>query len=121
MLYEAQCSKCHTMHEYFSSVADREITPVCCGKHTVKGIFSAPMVGAMSWGREKAVTMPDGTFIETGSEYKRYMKNNKKISADEGHAEAERARKRKKAEFKKQLHNTVVDTYDKLKAGKKAA
>lgn len=116
MIYEAQCKKCNKIHEYIAKVADRENTPSCCGNKTVQGIFTPPQVGAMSWGREKAITMTDGTYIETGQEYKRYMKKHNKIPADEGAQEADRARKRKKTEFENKVTETVKATYDELAA-----
>src|SRR5665213_2593626 len=109
MIYEAQCQKCSKVHEYIAKVIDRHNTPKCCGRHTVQGIFTPPQVGAMSWGREKAVTLLDGTYIETGQEYKAYMNKNKMIPYDEGVQEANRVKKRKKKEFEKQLDNTVKE------------
>jgi hypothetical protein len=120
MIYEAQCKKCKKVHEFMATVAERNNTPMCCGKQTERVILTPPEVGAMNWGREKSVTMPDGTFIETGSEYKKYLKDHNKVPVSEGIPHAERVRKRKKKELKEKLHKTVIESYEKLKAGKAA-
>jgi len=91
-------------------------TPVCCGKKTKKVILSPPAVGAMSFGREKSFYMTDGTFIDSGAQYKRYMKDNNKIPADEGAQEAERVRKCRKEDFDKKIDDTVRESYQELTA-----
>ncbi len=41
-LYESICISCGTRHEYISSIADCNKTPLCCNKYTEKRIFSPP-------------------------------------------------------------------------------
>lgn len=115
MIYEAQCPKCGKTHEYSRPVTERNDTPICCGKKTVKAILTPPMTGAMSWGREKAFTATDGTFIDSGHQYKKWMKDNNKIPLEEGKQEAARVRKRRAEEYDKKFTQAAVESYNELK------
>jgi hypothetical protein len=109
MIYESRCGKCGRVHEYSKPVAERENTPTCCGKKTVKGIFTAPQVGAMSFGREKSFVATDGTFIDSGSQYKKWMKDNNKIPYEEGKSEAARVRAKRQKDFDKTVETAAVN------------
>jgi hypothetical protein len=110
MIYVAECSECGETQDYISSLADRENTPVCCGVKTHQ-IIAAPMISAMMFTGWKGFHMPDGkqggkgTWIESGNDYKAYLKKHNKMPESEGtpeaklqkkNREAERARKRRK-------------------------
>lgn len=41
-VYEARCSTCGKLHDYFRRIADCLDTPECCGTKTEKVILSAP-------------------------------------------------------------------------------
>lgn len=41
-LYEAQCNKCSSVHQYIKPVSQCRDTPLCCGEQTKKVILSAP-------------------------------------------------------------------------------
>lgn len=124
MIYESICEKCKKQHEYSASMSlpvedIRAAAPDCCGQKTTK-LISLSQIGAMSFGLEKKVTLTDGTVLHSGSEYKNYMKNNNKLSEADAISQAKHVRKEKDKKWKEDLHKTVVDTYDKLKAGKAA-
>lgn len=107
MIYESQCKKCKRIHEYSARVDDRrKDAPRCCGTKTVLGIFTPPMVGAMSWTGWKG-TMVNGKWMESGSDYKAYMKKNNMISLDEGKQEAASVRKAQKKKYEADLTKTV--------------
>ena len=106
MIYEARCSKCGRIHEYHSSVEDRNKTPKCCGRKTKKGIFTPSMVGAMSWTGHKG-TLVNGKWMESGTDYKAYMKKNNLIPAEEGKQEATHQRATRKKKEVKELDATV--------------
>jgi hypothetical protein len=93
------------------------LLPECCGVKTERVFLTPPLMGAMNFGREKAFTMPDGTFIDSGAQYKKYMKARGALSQSEGESEVAHVQKRKKKEYKKALRQAVVQSYKDLKAG----
>ena len=111
-VYESQCKKCQKVHEYISSIAERQNTPKCCGAKTVK-IMVAPQISAMVFTGWKGFHMQDGanngkgTYIESGNDLHRYLKKNNQISASEGVAEAKLQRKNKDEAVKKKRRKDV--------------
>lgn len=118
MLYSSVCDQCGTSHSYVRSVAERHETPECCGVATRKTI-DAPMVSAMAFaGTHKGMVAyaNDGTPVQldSGSDVKRYMRENDKVSEAEGASEA--AYRRQEAE-KKLAHDrrqAVESAYQEL-------
>jgi hypothetical protein len=80
-VYEAQCSKCNTIHEFIEVYENRDNTPKCCGKRTVRGVFTPIHVNA---------TLKYG-----------YTQGKNIISMDEGRQEAEHQKKQREAAYKK--------------------
>lgn len=107
-MYHAHCPKCDRHQDYFSRIDNRHVTPVCCDGPMEK-VLEAAMVGAMNWTGWKGVRMPDanGTFIEDGAAYKRYLKQNNVIPESEGASEAAHQAKQKAANDDKKLSAAV--------------
>lgn len=112
-LYTAQCHVCGEKQTYMKRVDDRYDTPDCCGVQTTKAIDLVE-VGAMVFTEHKGFHMPDGkhggkgTFIGSGQEYKKYLKDNNKMPSHEAHAEAERQRKYKTEAADKKRREDVI-------------
>lgn len=107
-MYHARCSKCGTSQDYFSRIDNRHVTPVCCDGPMLK-VLEAAMVGAMNWTGWKGVRMPDanGTFIEDGAAYKRYLKQHNVIPESEGKSEAAHQQKQQAANDDRKLTQAV--------------
>lgn len=110
MIYEAQCSKCGETKDYFASVDDRDKkVPKCCGKKMARVMLTPPQVGAMSWAGWKGFDL-NGRHFESGSEYKKYMKQEGYIPLHEGEQEAKKAKAEIKKKQKQSLRNTIAKT-----------
>lgn len=112
--YVAHCSTCGSEHEYIRRISDRDDTPECCGAPTVKGL-TAPAISAMAFTGHKGFHMMDGknggkgTWIESGQEYKKYLRDNNKMPADEAAAEAKIQRKNIEAADDKKRRAAVIE------------
>jgi predicted nucleic acid-binding Zn ribbon protein len=112
--YSSYCHECGTDHEYFRKMADALDTPECCGVKTEKNLNAMPQISAMAFTGHKGFHAMDGknggkgTWIETGADYKRYIKDNNKLVGDEGIQEAEHQRKNIQAADKKARRAAVV-------------
>jgi predicted nucleic acid-binding Zn ribbon protein len=112
-LYSSRCQECGSSHTYVRKVAERNDTPLCCGVQTAKTL-DTPMVSAMAWTGHKGVFMPDGqnggkgTFIESGADYHKYLRDNNKIPASEGAREAEIQKGNREAEHDKVRREAVI-------------
>jgi len=116
--YVAHCSNCGAEHDYIRSIANRNDTPICCGVPTVKGL-TTPAISAMTFTGHKGFHMPDGkngkgTWIESGQDYKRYLRENNKIPASEAEAEARIQRKHAEAADNKKRREAVIKAVEKL-------
>lgn len=112
-IYTSKCSVCNKSQDYFRKIDDRADTPECCGKKTAKSL-DTPMVSAMIWTGWKGVHMPDGknggqgTWIEDGAQYKKYIKQNNYLVGDEGQQEASIQRRNIEARQDKKLEQDVI-------------
>jgi hypothetical protein len=118
MLYTARCDRCGTRHPYVRSVAERHDTPECCGAPTTK-VIDAPMIGAMCFaGTHKGFVAHrnDGTpvHLDSGTDYKRYMQSENKLSYTEGVAEAEHQRKNIEEKHDEGRRQAVIEAYREL-------
>lgn len=111
--YIAHCHTCGTEHDYIRSIANRNDTPECCGAPTVKGL-TAPAISAMAFTGHKGFHMPDGkqggkgTWIESGQDYKKYLRENNKIPSSEAAAEARIQKKNVEAADNKKRREAVI-------------
>lgn len=112
--YVSRCEECGTEHNYIRKVAERNDTPVCCEAPTVKQLV-APEVGAMSFSGHKGVYMPDGknggkgTWIETGADYKNFLKKTGCVPTSDYKGEPERIRANQERENAKKRREAVVE------------
>lgn len=104
--YSCRCNQCGRRDTFISKVDDRNNTPTCCDAPTER-LLDTPMVGAQTWTGHKAVQMTDGTWIESGASYEKYLKQNNKIPASEGQREAEIQQANKLATDEKKLDAAV--------------
>lgn len=65
--YEAECRVCGKYHEYITSIADRDQTPLCCGSPTTRAILTPPtgFVQFPAAGGQGYVSHTSGKWIET--------------------------------------------------------
>jgi len=116
--YVAHCPSCDTQYDYIRSISNRNDTPVCCGAPTIKGL-TAPAISAMAFTGHKGFHMPDGkhggkgTWIESGQDYKRYLRENNKMPASEAEAEAKIQRKNAEAADNKKRREAVIKAVEK--------
>lgn len=107
--YSSYCHECGTQHEYFARMADALNTPVCCGVKTEKNLNATPQISAMAFQGGKGYTITDGknggkgTWIESGQDLKRYVKENNLLVGDEGPQEAAIQRKNIEAAEKRKV------------------
>lgn len=118
MLYSSICDACGTSHSYVRSVAERNQTPVCCGAPTRKTI-DAPMVSAMAFAGTHKGTVAyanDGTpvHLDSGTEVKRYMRDNDKVSESEGVSEAALQRRSLEQKLASDRRQAVESAYREL-------
>ena len=107
--YTAKCPVCSTHHDYVRRVADREDTPSCCETRTVKQL-ATPQISAMAFtGHKGFVADATGTpqWIDSGSDLKRYMKENSFVSPGEGEERAVDARRNREIETDKKLDQAI--------------
>lgn len=113
--YAAICVKCTQTHDYVRRVADRNDVPVCCAQPTQR-MLDNPQVGAMAWTGHAGFNMLDGTRIETGNDYKRYLAKNNLVPESEGSQE-HRIRKHNTAQTQeREVKAAVVEAYRELSA-----
>ena len=115
-IYHSLCHKCGTYHEYVAKVADYLNSPDCCGEKTEKQI-DCPMIGAMTfsgWKGFNNVAAPGTPWVESGSEYKKWLKDNNKIPMSEGQQEADRVSAQKQVEDKKKRKEAVRKAADQI-------
>lgn len=107
MIYEAMCTQCDHVEDYSASVADRDKSlPKHCGKKMQRVLLTPPQVGAMTWTGWKGMVV-NGRYIDSGSEYKRYLKSNDLIPTSEANQQADHVRKQRAMKEEKQLNDTV--------------
>lgn len=112
--YVSHCSTCGADHDYIRKIADRDQTPECCGAPTVKGL-TTPAISAMCFTGHKGFRMPDGkqggkgTWIESGQDYKKYLRDNNKMPADEAAAESRIQKKNAVAADDKKRRAAVIE------------
>jgi putative FmdB family regulatory protein len=123
-IYTSKCTHCDEDFEYIRKIVDRDNTPECCGEPTVKQM-DTPDIGAMSWTAHKAIRIPDGkggdgkgTFIESGAQYKKFMRDNNQISHEEAVQESTKVKKEKAVKEKKDRREAVIKSFDQLAAKK---
>jgi len=108
-LYSARCMQCGKAQTYFTKVADRETTPVCCETPTAKQL-DTPMVSAMSFTGHKGFVVPGTqTWIEDGTQMKKFMKEKNYLSESEGTQEAIHQRANREKTDDQKL-DTAVET-----------
>jgi predicted nucleic acid-binding Zn ribbon protein len=111
--YVSHCSSCDASYDYIRRIADRDQTPECCGVPTVKGL-TAPAISAMTFTGHKGFHMPDGkhggkgTWIESGSDYKKYLTVNNKMPSHEAAVEAKIQGKNKADADNKKRREAVI-------------
>jgi hypothetical protein len=112
-IYVSKCGVCNRNHDYFKPIDLRHETPMCCDTQTQKIIVPVE-IGAMCFNGHKGFHLPDGkgpnmqgTYIETGAQYKKYMRDNNKIPHDEYCQELEVQKKNREAEDDKKLTKDV--------------
>ena len=111
--YVSRCHTCDTSYDYIRKVADRHQTPECCGVPTAMGL-TTPAIGAMSFSGHKGFHMPDGkqggkgTWIESGNDYKKYLRDNNKMPAHEAEAESKIQKKNITAADDKKRRDAVI-------------
>lgn len=85
----------------------------------VKGL-TAPAISAMAFTGHKGFHMPDGqhggkgTWIESGQDYKKYLKEHNKLPASEGAAEARLQKRNADAADNKKRRQAVIKAVEKL-------
>lgn len=118
-IYTYACQGCGSVFDKFTSKsATIETTPALaceCGTDANR-IPHSSMVGALCFTGHKGVRMPDaqGTWIEDGAQYKKYLKDNNQIPASEAAGEAERSRANALAADDKARKAAVVAAVQKL-------
>lgn len=111
--YTAHCQACGAEYDYIRSIANRNDTPICCDVPTVKGL-TAPAISAMTFSGHKGFHMPDGkhggkgTWIESGQDYKKYLRENNKIPSSEAAAESRIQKKHAEAADSKKRREAVI-------------
>ena len=105
--YTAKCHSCGTGHTYIRKVEDRADTPVCCGVNAEKQL-DTPQIGALA-GSVQFVADAYGKqqWIETGTDLKRFMKENKLVTPGEGEERAVDARRNREIETDKKLDQAI--------------
>jgi predicted nucleic acid-binding Zn ribbon protein len=117
--YTAHCSTCGHEQDYIRSIANRNDTPLCCDAPMVKGL-TAPAISAMAFTGHKGFHMPDGkhggkgTWIESGQDYKKYLKDNDKLPASEGAAESRLQKRNADAADSKKRREAVIKAVERL-------
>jgi hypothetical protein len=109
---------CFEKHEYIRTIANRNDTPICCNTPTNKTL-DTPMVSAMAWTGHQGFMVPSsenggkGTWIESGSQYNRWIKDNNKIVGNEGISEVNYQKKQIEKKVASERHQAVVEVVNK--------
>ena len=117
--YVSHCSSCDTRYDYIRRIADREQTPECCGAPTIKGL-TTPAISAMAFTGHRGFYMPDGknggrgSWIESGQDYKKYLRDNNKIPSSEAASEAALQKKNAEVADNKKRREAVIKAVEKL-------
>jgi hypothetical protein len=108
--YVAECATCGEQQDFIRKVADRDDTPLHCGTamNRLGSWAVAPQVGAMSWTGHQGL-MVNGKWAESGTDYKRIMKQDRLLSGSEGAREAEIQAKNKEERISKVRRQAVAD------------
>lgn len=120
--YSAQCPTCERIEDYICSVADCMHTPICCGQHMDKKIFTAPKGYVL--GRFDAFVSPvDGTTITGRRALEEHNKRNNVVSMADGYSDeqikAGPPERKQKAVSKKELQMDIAEAYSMVKDGYK--
>lgn len=108
-LYTSRCSECGQLHSYVRSIATRNDTPLCHDAPTEK-VLDAPMIGAMTfsgWKGFVAHATDTPTWIESGTDMKRYMKKHDLVPTHEAAQEAHIRREAREVEIDKKLDTAI--------------
>ena len=110
--YSSKCNACGSKYEYIRTISTRNDTPVCCEASTEKTL-DTPMVSAMAFTGHKGFFLPTaenngrGTWIESGSQYNKYIRENNLMVGDEAKQEQERKSTQRAETVKKERRATV--------------
>jgi len=108
-LYTSSCSGCGERHSYVRSVAERALTPECCGRPTDK-VIDMPQIGAMAFAGAKgfvAHATETPQWLETGTDVKRYMKQHGLVPTHEAAQEARIRRDARDVETDRKLDSAI--------------
>jgi predicted nucleic acid-binding Zn ribbon protein len=108
-LYSSHCTSCGTDHSYVRTISARNDTPTCCGKPTDK-VIDTPMIGAMAFTGHKgfvANATGESQWLESGSDIKRYMKENNFVTQGEGGERAQDAKRNQEIDFDRKLDDAI--------------
>lgn len=108
-LYTSRCSECGQMRSYVRTVAERNNTPLCHDKPTEK-VLDMPMIGAMAFTGHKgflAQASDTPTWIESGTDLKRYMKKHDLVPTHEAAQEAHIRREAREVETDRKLDTAI--------------
>ena len=117
--YISHCPSCDANYDYIRKIVDRDQTPECCGAPTIKGL-TTPAISAMVFTGHKGFHMPDGknggkgSWIESGQDYKKYLRENNKMPSSEAAAESTIQRKNAQAADDKNRRTAVEKAVAKL-------
>jgi predicted nucleic acid-binding Zn ribbon protein len=112
--YASKCGSCGLDHIYVRKVDERNDVPECCGTPTGR-VLTTPQLGAMNFGGHKGFHLADGTnrWIEDGPQYRRFLKDNNAVPAEEGAQIARHARIEADKADDKRLTDAVVTAIQK--------
>lgn len=108
-MYSAKCDVCNTTHSYVRRIADRNETPVCCGVAMLK-VLDTPQLGALSTrcsGGFVAQATDEPTWLESGTDVKRYMKDNSLVTSEEGKERASDAVRNREINLDRALDQAI--------------
>lgn len=116
--YVAICPHCESEADFIRKVDDRDDTPLCCGAKMVRqgAWYVAPDISAMAFTGHKGMVVHENgqaKWLETGADYKRFIKENNKLVGEEAVQEAEHQRKNIQAADKKARRQAVIEAVKK--------
>lgn len=109
-LYTSRCSECGQTHSYVRTVAERNSTPECCSLATEK-VLDMPMIGALAFTGHKgflAEATSTPTWIESGTDLKRYLKQHDLVPTHEASQEARIRREAREVETDRKLDQAIT-------------
>lgn len=113
-VYTSHCKTCDNHIEYVRTISNRNDTPECCGTSSNK-VLDTPMVSAMAFSGHKGFMLPTaenagaGTWIESGADFKRYIRENNIIVGDECKQEQTYQRERRIVREREQRRSQVTE------------